>query len=90
MSDALLKEHLGTLHNELLNVKTVDHDTKILLKEIRGDVQTLLSHKGEYSSEHHATIKERMEDSARHFEVSHPSLASTIKIVVNTLNNMGI
>jgi hypothetical protein len=90
MNDALLKEHLGILHNELLNAKTVDHDTKILLKEIREDVQTLLSHKGEYSSEHRTTIKERLEESERHFEVSHPSLASTIKIVINTLNNIGI
>jgi hypothetical protein len=90
MSHARLKEHLGDLHSELLSVKTVDKDTARLLKEIAEDVQTLLAHDGEFSSPHHTTIKERLEDSARHFEVSHPALASTINIVVNTLNNMGI
>lgn len=90
MSDALLKEHLGMLHNELLTAKTVDNDTKTLLKEIQEDVRTLLSHQGEFSSEHHATIKERLEESARHFDASHPSLAATLRTVVHTLNNMGI
>jgi len=67
----------------------VDKDTARLLKEIAEDVETLLAHNGEFSSTRHTTIKERLEDSARHFEVSHPSLASTINIVVNTLNKYG-
>ena len=91
MSDTpQLKEHLENLHTELLNTKTIDNDTKILLTEIREDVQTLLSHEGEFSSEHHATTKERMEESARLFDVSHPQLAATLRTVVHTLNNMGI
>jgi len=90
MSHARLKEHLGDLHSELLSVKIVDKDTEKLLKEIAEDVETLLAHQGEFSSAHHATIKERLEEAARHFDVSHPSLASTTRTVVNTLNNMGI
>jgi hypothetical protein len=90
MSDPQLKVHLEKLHGELLNTKTVDNDTKVLLQEIQEDVCTLLDHEGEYSAEHHATIKERLDESARHFDVSHPRLAATLRTVVSTLNNMGI
>jgi hypothetical protein len=90
MSDPQLKEHLESLHTELLNTKTVDNDTKVLLQEIREDVGTLLEHEGEYTAEHHATIKERLDEAARDFDVSHPKLAATLRTVVSTLNNMGI
>ena len=90
MGDPRLKEHLESLHGELINTKTVDNDTKRLLKDISEDVRVLLAHKGEYTSERHATIKERLEESARHFDISHSQLAATLRTVVHTLNNMGI
>ncbi len=94
MSDDLLKKHLGNLHSELENAyamdDTVDEETEKLLKEIQDDVRTLLSHKDDSRPAHHTTIKERLEESARHFDLSHPKLASTMRTVVSTLNNMGI
>jgi hypothetical protein len=94
MSDALLKQHLGNLHSELENAyaldDTVDEETEKLLQEIIKDVQTLLAHQGGEHPDHHSTIKERLDGSARHFDVSHPKLASTMRTVVSTLNNMGI
>ena len=69
---------------------TVDEETSKLLEEIITDVQTLLSHRGGARPEHHTTIKDRLGESARHFDVSHPTLASTMRTVVSTLNNMGI
>jgi hypothetical protein len=94
MSDALLKKHLGNLHTELKNTyamdDTVDEETAKLLQEIMKDVRVLLSHQGSEPTIHHATIKGRLGEYARHFDVSHPSLASTMRTVVSTLNNMGI
>jgi predicted rRNA methylase YqxC with S4 and FtsJ domains len=90
MSNALLKQHLKDLDAELKNLDTVDEDSEKLLKEIVNDVQVLLSHKVEFPSVHHATIKERFTQNARHFDISHPSLASILKNIVNTLNSMGI
>jgi len=90
MSDAQLKEHLENLHVELKNAQNVDADTEKLLSEIAQDVQTLLSHRGETHPAHHTTIKDRLDESARDFDVSHPKLASTMRTVVSTLNNMGI
>jgi ElaB/YqjD/DUF883 family membrane-anchored ribosome-binding protein len=90
MADSELKKHLESLHSELTNTKTVDEETEKLLEEISEDVHTLLAHQGKYSSEHHATIKERLEESARHFDVSHPQLAAILRTVVHNLNTMGI
>ena len=90
MNNFILKEHLEHLHEELQTVDAVDEESKTLLAEIQADVKTLLAHKGNKPSEHHTTIKDRLADSARHFNSSHPTFAATIRTVVNTLNNMGI
>jgi len=90
MSKEILKRHLETLHKELSETKTVDAESAKLLKTVMVDVKTLLAHKGSEPSDDHGSIKERLEDSSRHFDVSHPSLAATIRTVVHTLNTMGI
>jgi hypothetical protein len=90
MNNEELKKHLASLHQELTTVDAVDEDSKRLLEEIQDDVGFLLAHKGNYHLPRHATVKERLAESARHFDTSHPSLAATIRTVVNTLNNMGI
>jgi Domain of unknown function (DUF4404) len=90
MNNAFLKEHLKTLHQELTTIGAVDEDSQRLLEKIRDDVQFLLSHKSDAPLPRHATVKERLAESARHFNASHPALAATIRTVVNTLNTMGI
>jgi hypothetical protein len=90
MNNAELKEHLKNLHQELTTVEGVDEDSQGLLEQIQDDVRFLLAHKGDKPLQHHATVKERLAESARHFNSSHPALAATIRTVVNTLNNMGI
>jgi hypothetical protein len=90
MNNFILKEHLEHLHQELQTVDAVDEESKVLLSEIQADVKTLLAHKDDKPSEHHAPIKERLAETARHFNSSHPTFAATIRTVVNTLNNMGI
>jgi hypothetical protein len=90
MNNPDLKEHLKNLHQELTSVDVVDEDSQRLLEEIQNDVQVLLAHKSDTPSPQHATIRNRLAESARHFDLSHPTLAATMRIVVNTLNNMGI
>jgi hypothetical protein len=90
MSKADLNEHLKNLHQELTTVEGVDEDSQALLEKIQDDVRFLLSHKGDEPVPHHATVKEQMTEAERHFDATHPTLAATIRTVVNTLNNMGI
>jgi hypothetical protein len=90
MNSPELKKHLENLHRELTTVEDVDEDSQRLLEKIQDDVRFLLAHKGDAPLPQHATAKERMTESARHFDTSHPALAATIRTVVSTLNNMGI
>jgi hypothetical protein len=90
MNNSDLKTHLKNLHQELKTVEVVDEDSQRLLEEIQNDVQLLLAHKGDEPLQKHKPVKERLAESARHFDSSHPTLAATIRTVVNTLNNMGI
>jgi hypothetical protein len=90
MNNEDLKTHLKNLHQELITAGAVDSDSQKLLEEIQADVRFLLAHKGNEPVPHHATVKERLAESARHFNATHPRLAATIRTVVNTLNNMGI
>jgi hypothetical protein len=90
MNNTVLKEHLKNLHQELTTVENVDEDSQRLLENIQTDVRFLLAHKGDKPSPHHTPIKERLAETARHFDLSHPAFAATIRTVVNTLNNMGI
>ncbi len=90
MSNNDLKEHLKNLHQELATIESVDKESTILLEKIQSDVQFLLAHKSENPSEQHSTVKERLAESARHFNATHPALAAMIRTVVSTLNNMGI
>jgi hypothetical protein len=90
MSSELLKQHLKDLDAELKSAETIDEDSEKLLREIIVDAKALIAHKGEFPSDNHATIKDRFADAARHFELSHPSVASILNNVVNTFNNMGI
>jgi hypothetical protein len=90
MDNAHLKEHLKNLHQELTAAQGIDEESQNLLEKVQGDVQVLLSHKGDKLSSQHATVKDRLIEAERHFDASHPTLAATIRTVVNTLNNMGI
>jgi Domain of unknown function (DUF4404) len=90
MNNAYLKEHLRNLHQELTTIEDVDEDSKKLLEGIQDDVGFLLAHKGDEPVQRHATLRDRLTEAERHFGASHPSLAATIRTVVNTLNNMGI
>lgn len=91
MGDAELKEHLKNLHEELKAARAVDTDSEELLRQVAADVQSLLSNKGELQpTVHYTGIRERMLQAAERFDVSHPSLASLLTAVVNSLNSLGI
>lgn len=90
MNNADLKEHLKNLHQELTTAEAVDEDSQRLLEKIQDDVRFLLAHKGDKPLPRHATVRDRLTEAERHFDASHPTLAATIRTVVNTLNNMGI
>jgi len=90
MNQSHLKEHLKNLHEESTSVHAADENSKKLIAKIQDYVRFLLAHKGDEPSDQHATIKEQLAESARHFDTTHPTFAATIRTVVSTLNTMGV
>jgi hypothetical protein len=82
----LLKE----LHGRLKNAKAITERERELLTQLSADIQSLLAHSGELAAANHRSIIERLQESIRSFEVSHPDLTAVMARVSNALSDMGI
>ncbi len=81
---------LQQLHDEINNLKTVDDSSTELLRDIDGDIRTLLERSGEQPMSVHPTMIGRMEDAVDQFEVTHPDLTALISKVLDSLSIAGI
>jgi hypothetical protein len=81
---------LQQLHDEINNLKAVDDNNTELLRDIDGDIRTLLEHSGEHPMPVHPTIIGRMEDAVDQFEATHPELTALISKVLDSLSIAGI
>ena len=88
MEQQKLKELLQTLHEELEQVNSVDRETLEVLKNLRGDISTLVAEKADSLHDDESLI-ERMNEAVDHFEASHPKLSMTIQHVLESLAKMG-
>ncbi|MBX7167132.1 MAG: DUF4404 family protein [Pirellulales bacterium] len=92
-----IRRTLAELHAELAHVDQLDVDVKELLAraaaEIEGKLQagaaSATAPAGTEASGQ-ASLEERLADAARHFEVSHPTLAGMIETLSNALSQLGI
>jgi hypothetical protein len=91
MNDDELRQLLEELHQKIENTNSVDEKGRQLLSHLSVDIRNLLERTGH---EEHLRGNEReigrLEESVRHFEVSHPSLTAALTQLLNILNNAGI
>jgi hypothetical protein len=85
-----LHADLHRLHNELSSLTVLDSESQQLLAHLKNDIQKVLEHPGEESSEPHNALLQRLSDSTGYFEVSHPGILAIVNNVIATLNNLGI
>ena len=83
-------QDLENLDTEIRNIQQLDDDSRDKLSKLASDIQQILKHEGDASSEHHNNLTESLKDSIRHFEVSHPRLTAVMSNLINTLGDMGI
>jgi hypothetical protein len=81
---------LHQLHDEINKTQTVDEKGSELLRDIEGDINALLERSGESPLEVHSSIIERLESAVSHFEVTHPTLTTTISRLLDSLSMAGI
>jgi hypothetical protein len=91
MDDEELRKMLEELHQRIEMTDTVDETGRELLSHLSVDIRNLLERTG-----HDERLRGseweigRLEESVRHFEVSHPSLTAALAQLLNILNNAGI
>ena len=84
-----LKDSLEQLHSELQNAREIDPESAEILRKLIGDIENILERSGSEREEEHKNILDGLRESAQKFELTHPELAGAIRIVINSLSNIG-
>ncbi len=87
MSDQDLADALAVIHRELADASHLDHEDVASLQATMAEIQEVLDRKTEQDAK---SLSERVADSARRFEESHPALTETLGRIADTLQQMGI
>ena len=91
MDDDELRQMLEELHQKIERTDSVDETGRELLSHLSMDIHNLLERTG-HEEPLRGTDREigRLEESVRHFEVTHPGLTAALSQLLNILNNAGI
>ena len=91
MNDSELRQMLEDLHRKIEDTNEVDEKGRELLSHLSVDIRNLLERTGHEQRLRGSSWEVgRLEESIRHFEVTHPTLTSALSHLLNTLSNAGI
>lgn len=90
--DSNLKTSLKSLHANLANAGPVDEELLELLKQLDGDIKTLLERGADPAPGETTTfgLAERTQELSAKFAVKHPQLEPALRELGTILSNMGI
>jgi len=90
--DSNLKTSLKSLHANLADAGPVDEELLDLLRQLNGDIQTLLERGAEPEPGESTTygLAERSQELSAKFAAKHPTLESGLRELGTILSNMGI
>jgi hypothetical protein len=90
--DSNLKTSLKSLHANLANAGPIDEELQDLLRQLNGDIETLLERGTEPAPGESSTygLAERSQELSAKFAVKHPTLESGLRELGTILSNMGI
>jgi hypothetical protein len=91
MNDDELRQMLEELHRKIEDTDQVDEKGRELLSRLSVDIRNLLERTGhEERLRGNSWMIGRLDESVRHFEVTHPNLTAALAQLLNILNNAGI
>jgi hypothetical protein len=91
MNDNELRQLLEDLHRKIEDTDQVDEKGRELLSHLSVDIRNLLERTGhEERLRGNSWVIGRLDESVRHFEVTHPNLTAAFAQLLNILNNAGI
>ena len=90
MDNKELDDLLHKLHDEIEKTRSIDDKGSELLRDLEGDIRTLLERSQGGVIQVHPSIQQRLELAVNHFEVSHPDLTTLISNLLDSLSSAGI
>jgi hypothetical protein len=90
MDNKELDELLHKLHDEIQKTRSIDDKDSELLRDLEGDIRTLLEKSQGGTIQVHPSIQQRLELAVNHFEVSHSDLTTLISNLLDSLSSAGI
>jgi len=91
MNDDELRQLLEELHQKIEATDSLDEQGREMLAHLSADIRSLLERTGDEQTTSETTGEvNRLEESIRYFEVTHPTLTATLSQMLNILNNAGI
>ncbi len=87
-----LRETLRQLHEQLVEADTVDPKVQTLLRNTLEEIHAMLerSRDEDAGASDHQSLTDRLSETAKHFEESHPTLAEAVGRVADALSRLGI
>jgi hypothetical protein len=89
MDDQELRTLLEQLHQGIES-EPISPEKLELLRELDAEIRALLAHSEKEEAVVPLSSVPKLEDSIEYFEVTHPTLATTIRKILAFLGNMGI
>ena len=91
MNNDELRQMLEDLHRKIEDTNEVDEKGRELLSHLSVDIRNLLERTGHEKQLRGSSWEiGRLEESIRHFEVTHPNLTAALSQLLNILSNAGI
>jgi hypothetical protein len=90
MDNKELDKLLHQLHDEIQKTRSIDDKGSELLRDLEGDIRTLLERSQGVPMQVHPSIVQRLEFAVNHFEVTHPHLTTLISSLLDSLSSAGI
>jgi len=89
MEKQRLQQLIAHLHDELRSADSVDEESRALLQQLMGDIETFSSD-ADSPREHRDSTASQLEEAALKFETEHPKLSMTLGEIVDALGKLGI
>jgi hypothetical protein len=89
MREQHLRQMLEQLHTELQRTDTIDDRSRELLRSVVGDIEDLLERKEKQGAQAESIV-ERLRETVRAFETTHPTLTEAIGRVAEALAGIGV
>jgi len=90
MPKAQLNERIEELLGELEQVEAADQAARERLTNVLDEIRQAIEEVGEQAANSEESLLERLNEAARHFRESHPTLTAMVGRVADSLSNLGI